>query len=143
MLESDSEDEADNVVKKTTYPMVPAESNLFKKRKNYIAWNAQPEQMVSDIAQCHALVVSAKNEHDNLERDEERWAECMEIARTKLTNSYNACVEYNHRLVLEAKQLYGMIVAECGPVLSSKKVCYPNKVSTIRTFYFIFSSYQS
>ena len=117
--------------------MVPAESNLFKKRKNYIEWNAQPEQMVSDIAHCHAMAVSAKNEHDNLERDEERWAECMEIARTKLTNSYNACVEYNHRLALEAKQLYSMIVAECGPVLSSKKVCYsiPNNSVIIFSYF--------
>ena len=30
-------------------------------------------------------------------------------------------IEHNHRLAVEAKQLYGMIVAECGPVISTRK----------------------
>ena len=92
MLDSDSEDEANNLVKKSTYPMVPAELTIFKKRTNYLAWNAHPEQMVTDIAECQARVVQAKAEYDCWERDEERWAECMEIARTRLFNSHNACV---------------------------------------------------
>ena len=48
--------------------------------------------MITDLADCQARAVQAKAEYDSVERDEERWAECMEIARTKLFTSYNACV---------------------------------------------------
>ena len=83
------------MIKKSTCPLVPAESTIFKKRKNYLAWTTHPEQVVTDIANCQARAVQAKAEYDTWERDEDRWAECMEIARTKLCNSYHACVGTN------------------------------------------------
>ena len=88
MVESDSEDETSHF--KSTTP--PTTESIFKKRKNYLSWSANPAQMISDLSECQARAVQAKAEYDSVERDEERWAECMEIARTKLFTSYNACV---------------------------------------------------
>ncbi len=125
MHESDSEDEgADRYVKKTTFPAVPADSTLLKKRRRYIAWNANPGQMGADLAASQEAAERARTEFKSLELDEERWAECVEIARRKIHQSHQACVEYNSRLAAEAKQLYGLIVAECGSVVSTKKVTH-------------------
>ena len=88
MAESDSDDD----IKKSNYPMVPVELTIFKKSSNYLKWLAQPELIVSDLAHCRARVLQAKSQYDSWEQDQERWAECMEVARTKLFNSYNACV---------------------------------------------------
>ena len=75
---------------KSTMPSTA--QSIFKKRANYLAWSANPEQIITDIKECQSQAIEAKAAYDGWERDEERWAECLEIARTKLFTSYNACV---------------------------------------------------
>jgi hypothetical protein len=121
VIESDSEDEADSFVRKSMHPACPAESTLYKKRRRYITWNSKPATMVSDLLKCKAVAAKSREEFSSLERDEERWAECFEIARHKLNSSLANCQEKNNRLRLEAKHLYELVVLECGPALSVRK----------------------
>ena len=121
VIESDSEDDGDSFVRKSMHPPCPAESTVYKKRRRYITWNSKPAIMASDLQKCKAVAAKSREEFSSLERDEERWAECFEMARHRLNASLASCQEKNNRLRLEAKHLYELVVLECGPGLSSRK----------------------
>jgi hypothetical protein len=108
-------------VRKSMHPSCPAESTLYKKRRRFITWNSKPAIMVSDLLKCKAVATKSREEFASLERDEERWAECFEIARHKLNSSLATCREKNNRLRAESKHLYELVVQECGPGLSVRK----------------------
>ena len=121
VVESDSEDDGDNFVRKTVHPSCPPESTLWKKRRRYIAWNSKPATMAADLLKSKAVAMKSREEFASLERDEERWAECFEISRHKLSTSLASCQEKNSRLRIEAKHLYELVLQECGPGLSVRK----------------------
>ena len=108
-------------MRKSMHPSCPAESTLYKKRRRFITWNSKPASMISDLMKCKAVATKSREEFASLERDEERWAECFEIARHKLNSSLATCREKNNRLRAESKHLYELVVQECGPGLSVRK----------------------
>ena len=95
----------DSFVRRTNDPSCAPESLLLKKKRRYVEWNSKPSTIANDLSKFRILLNKARDEYNCLERDEERWVECIEIARRKITTSFEACQQNNIRLTTEASEL--------------------------------------
>lgn len=119
--DSDSEDDLENAVQRTTKPTCNTESTAIKKRKRLQLWESTPENVVADLRNAKENVEKAHKEYKELDFEEEKWLLNFESARLKLCTAINMCKEENLRLKQDSKLMYDEFLRSFNKSISASR----------------------